>query len=167
MDPQAIFDNFRRTVTEHYFDTNGRVGRAQFWYFILANIIASAAAAIVGAALSLPLAQIYNLAVLLPVAAIGARRLHDIGRDGKLVWIFIISGFIFQIILLLAVASFFVFGFLSFLLFGPELILIKLAFIVICVVLIYFWCQPGDPDPNAYGSPPPVFDPSRKASPSP
>jgi uncharacterized membrane protein YhaH (DUF805 family) len=141
------------------------VGRPQFWYFILANIIASLAAAIVGGALSLPLVEIYNLATLLPVAAIGVRRLHDIGRDGKLIWIFIITGFIFQLILLLTMASFFFLGFFSFLLFGPELILIKLAFLVICVVLIYYWCQPGDPASNAYGPPPPVFDPSPRAAP--
>jgi uncharacterized membrane protein YhaH (DUF805 family) len=30
------------------------------------------------------------------------------------------------------------------------------------VVLIYFWCQPGDPGDNAYGPPPPIFDPSVK-----
>ena len=40
MDLQAIFDNYRRTLAEHYFDMNGRVGRGQFWYFILASFVA-------------------------------------------------------------------------------------------------------------------------------
>ena len=39
MDLQAIFDNWRSTVTNHYFDMNGRVGRSQFWYFVAANIV--------------------------------------------------------------------------------------------------------------------------------
>jgi uncharacterized membrane protein YhaH (DUF805 family) len=32
----------------------------------------------------------------------------------------------------------------------------------VAVVLIYFWCQPGDPASNAYGPVPPVFDPAVK-----
>ena len=46
---------------------------------------------------------------------------------------------------------------------GPALALsglISLALLVVSVVLIYFWCQPGDPLPNAYGPPPPNFDPA-------
>ena len=46
MDPQAIFNNFRRNVTEHYFDLHGRVGRPEFWYFVLANFIFALIAAI-------------------------------------------------------------------------------------------------------------------------
>jgi uncharacterized membrane protein YhaH (DUF805 family) len=75
MDPKAIFDNFRRTVTEHYFDMNGRVGRSQFWYFVLANVVFAIAAAILQSVTFLPLAAVYNLAMLLPGAGMGARRL--------------------------------------------------------------------------------------------
>jgi uncharacterized membrane protein YhaH (DUF805 family) len=167
MDPQAIFENFRTTVTAHYFDMNGRVGRAQFWYFVLANFVFAIVAAILQSVTFLPLMAIYNLAMLLPAAGMGARRLQDIGRDGKLVWIFIIAGFISQLISVLVMMSVYSLGFLSFFLFGPVVILINLAFLVACIVLIYFWCQPGDPAPNAYGPPPPVFDPSQRASPSP
>ena len=61
-------------------------------------------------------------------------------------------------------------GFFGFLVFGPTLAiigLVNLAVLVVTLVLIYFWCQPGDPGSNAYGPPPPVFDPSRRVSPSP
>jgi uncharacterized membrane protein YhaH (DUF805 family) len=167
MDPQAIFDNYRRTVTEHYFDMNGRVGRAQFWYFVLANFVFAIVAAVLQSVTFLPLLALYNLAMLLPAAGMGARRLQDTGRDGKLVWIFIIAGFVSQFISMMAMMSVFALGFLSFFLFGPIVMLINLAFLVACIVLIYFWCQPGDPGPNSYGPPPPVFDPSRSVSPAP
>jgi uncharacterized membrane protein YhaH (DUF805 family) len=167
MDPQAIFDNYRRTVTQHYFDMTGRVGRSEFWYFVLANFVFAVIAAILQRVTFLPLLAIYNLAMILPAAGMGARRLQDIGRDGKLIWIFIIAGFISQGISALAMMSFMVLGFLSFLLFGPLVMLISFAFLIICLVLIYFWCQPGDPNANAYGPPPPVFDPSRRVSPAP
>jgi uncharacterized membrane protein YhaH (DUF805 family) len=162
MDPQAIFENFRRTVSEHYFDLHGRVGRSQFWYFVLANFVFAIIASILQNVTFVPLMAIYNLAMLFPMAGMGARRLQDIGRDGKLIWIFLIAGFISQIIAILTMMSWFWLGFLSFFLFGPMVVLINLALLVACVVLIYFWCQPGDPGDNAYGPPPPVFDPSVK-----
>jgi uncharacterized membrane protein YhaH (DUF805 family) len=162
MDPHVIFENYRRTITDHYFDMQGRVGRSQFWYFVLANFVGAILAAILQSVIFLPLLAIYDLAILLPTAGMGARRLQDTGRDGKLVWIFIIAGFVSQFCAMLAMVSFFSLGFLSFLLFGPLLILINLALAIACIVLIYFWCQPGDPGDNAYGPPPPVFDPAAK-----
>jgi uncharacterized membrane protein YhaH (DUF805 family) len=165
MDPQAIWGNFHRTVTEHYFDMTGRVGRSQFWYFVLANFVIAVVVAILQSVTFLPLLAIYNLAMLLPGAGMGARRLQDTGRDGKLVWIFIIAGFVSQLLSVLAMLSVYSLGFLSIILFGPLVMLINLAFLIACIVLIYFWCQPGDPGPNAYGPVPPVFDPSHRVVP--
>ncbi|MCX7280864.1 MAG: DUF805 domain-containing protein [Alphaproteobacteria bacterium] len=164
MDLKAIFDNFHRTVTEHYFDMNGRVGRSQFWYFVLANIVIAIGLTFVQIAVFLPLVALYNLAMLLPSAGMGARRLQDTGRDGKILWAFIIVAFISQ-----AVAAIMLLGAMStgLLFLGPALALswlISLAMLVVSVVLIYFWCQPGDPLPNAYGPPPPMFDPSQRAA---
>jgi len=116
----------------------------------------------------LPLMAIYNLAMLFPTAGMGARRLQDIWRDGKLIWIFIFAGFISQFVAMtMMMTSWLPFGFLSFFLFGPMLILINFALLAACIVLIYFWCQPGDAGDNAFGPPPPVFDPSARVSPSP
>ena len=163
MDLQAIFENYRRTVTEHYFDMQGRVGRAQFWYFVLAFFAGAVVAAILQSVVFfLPLLAIYDLALLLPIAGMGARRLQDTGRDGKLVWIFIIAGFVSLFIWMLTAISFLTLGFLSFLLFGPLLMLLHLALAIATIALIYFWCQPGDAGSNAYGPPPPVFDPATK-----
>ena len=167
MDPHAIFENWRRTVAEHYFDLHGRVGRPQFWYFVLANVVMAVVAAILQSVTFLPLVAIFNLAMLLPSAGMGARRLQDIGRDGKLIWVFIIAGFITQFISMVTLMSAMMLGFLSFVLFGPVLILINFAFLAACILLIYFWVQPGDPLPNAYGPVPPVFDASQRVSPAP
>ena len=46
----------------------------------------------------LPLGELYNLAVLLPAAGIGARRLQDTGRNGKLVWALFMLAAISQIL---------------------------------------------------------------------
>ena len=167
MDPHAIFENYRRAVTQHYFDMAGRVGRPEFWYFVLANFVIAIVAAILQNVTFLPLLAIYNLAMILPTAGMGARRLQDTGRDGRLVWIFIIAGFVSQALSAMAMMSFLAMGFLSVLFFGPIIGLINLAFLIACIVLIYFWCQPGDPNSNAYGPPPSVFDPSTRVSPAP
>jgi len=167
MDPQAIFDNYRRVVTQHYFDMSGRVGRSEFWYFMLANFVCYIVAAILQRVTFLPLAELYGLAMLLPVAGLGARRLQDTGKDGKLIWIFVIAGFIYWVLALMTMLSFFALGFLSFLFFGPLMGLITLVFLLVFLAMIYFWCQPGDPNANAYGPPPSVFDASRRVSPAP
>ncbi len=161
MDLQVIFENYKRIITQHYFDMNGRVGRPEFWYFVLANIVIAIAAAIIGAIVHLPLGPLYNLAVLLPATSLGARRLQDIGRNGQLVWVLFFLAALTQILALVTIISFFTVGFFA-LTILPVLWLIKLATLVIAIVLIYLWCQPGNPDDNAYGPPPPVFDPARR-----
>src|SRR3978361_526971 len=90
MDLHAIIENFRNAVTQHYSDMNGRVGRERFWYFVLACIAVQIVAMILQSATFLPIAALTSLAVLLPSAGMGARRLQDIGRNGNLVWIFLI-----------------------------------------------------------------------------
>jgi uncharacterized membrane protein YhaH (DUF805 family) len=162
MDLQAIFENFRRTITDHYFDMSGRAGRAQFWYYILAYIVIAIGVAIVQGIIFAPLLALFNLALLLPSASLGARRLQDIGRDGKLIWIFIALSVVSQLVSLLTMMSMFAIGWLSFVLFGPLAVVLNVTLFVVFVVLIYWWCQPGDSGSNAYGPPPPTFDPSVK-----
>lgn len=166
MDPQAVFDNWRRIISQHYFDMDGRVGRAEFWYFVLANLIGSLLAHLVGGILHIPLGPLYNLAVLLPAMSLGARRLQDVGRNGQLVWVLLVLFAITQIIALLTAIAFFLTGFFGFLM-VPGLSVVGLVTFAFAVVLLWFWAQPGDPGPNPYGPVPPVFDPSRPVSPPP
>ena len=162
MDFQAIFDNYQRILVGHYFDMRGRVGRSQYWYFVLANFIASILAGILGGILRLPLGELYNLAVLLPLTGLTARRLQDTGRNGQLVWLAFLLFALTQIVGVLTAMTF-AFGGLLGLLFVPGLSIVTLASLVVAIVLIWFCCQPGDPGDNAYGPVPPVFDPSVKA----
>ena len=45
--PERDRREFPDTVTQHYFDMNGRMGRERFWYFILAVVVVQIAAIIV------------------------------------------------------------------------------------------------------------------------
>jgi uncharacterized membrane protein YhaH (DUF805 family) len=162
MDWKAIFENFRRAVADHYFDLSGRVGRPEFWYFVLVNVAISLVLSII----LHPVGALYNLAMILPGAGMGARRLQDTGRDGRLVWLLLIMIVIWSVAVLMTALAFAVTGPFG-LLFLPGLGLLGIASFAVTLVLLWFWCQPGDPNANAYGPPPPVFDPSVRVSPTP
>jgi len=38
-DPQDVIRVFQDTITNHYFDMNGRVRRRDFWYFVLGCVV--------------------------------------------------------------------------------------------------------------------------------
>ena len=144
--------NFRNTITQHYFDTSGRVGRERFWYFILACVVVQVVASLLQSVIFLPVAALVSLALLLPTAGMGARRLQDIGRNGNLVWIALIPLAISLLFRIFIFGPFGILGAVAYMLtIGPLLGVIGL---IAAVVLIYFWCQPGDAAPNAYGAPP-------------
>lgn len=66
-----------------YAEFNGRAGRAEFWWFFLFMVLASGALLYLSEALS----SFFLVAVLLPLLAVGARRLRDAGQS--VWWLFI------------------------------------------------------------------------------
>ncbi len=91
-----VFGYYIKAI-KNYINFEGRANRSEFWYFILFDIIISA----ILASLSQSLANIYSLLVLIPTLAVGARRLHDIGKSGwmQLVGLIPLIGWIWLIIL--------------------------------------------------------------------
>lgn len=81
-----------------YADFNGRATRPEYWWFILFTILAGAACSVA----SQSLAALFQLAVLLPSLAAGARRLHDTNRSGwlQLLWLVPVVGWIIVIVFL-------------------------------------------------------------------
>jgi len=71
-------------VLQNYTVFEGRARRKEYWMFVLVNLIISIAIGIVEAIISSGdiLSGLYGLAVLIPSLAVGARRLHDIGKSG-------------------------------------------------------------------------------------
>jgi len=91
-------------VLKKYFVFSGRAQRAEYWYFILFNIIASIIIVIIDSIVGTfnpetgvgILSVIYALAILIPSIAVAVRRLHDTGRTGwwLLIWLIPLVGFI-------------------------------------------------------------------------
>ena len=67
-----------RACFAKYADFNGRATRSEYWWFFLAVLLGSAAAL----SIAYRLYVLFSLVTLLPMIAVGARRLHDTNRSG-------------------------------------------------------------------------------------
>lgn len=82
--------NFTQAIAScmgKYVTFNGRASRGEFWWFYLFALLLGWAASIVGEVTlgwggGNVLQTMVNLALLLPILAVGCRRLHDTGRSG-------------------------------------------------------------------------------------
>lgn len=75
--------NWYLAVLKKYAVFSGRARRTEFWMFVLINFIVAFALGVVDVMVGTAvLGGIYALATIIPALAVGARRLHDIGRTG-------------------------------------------------------------------------------------
>lgn len=88
---------FLDPIQKHYADFEGRVGRQEFWMFMLFCFGINVVLEIIPSDL---LNFVVSLALFIPSIAIGSRRLHDIGKSGwwQLLWIIPIIGWIIIIV---------------------------------------------------------------------
>ena len=91
------FQDSIRVCFKKYADFEGTATRSEFWWFILFVILVSAALQL----FSQDLSGVWGIAILLPQLAVGARRLHDIGKSGwwQLFWLVPVAGLIVLIVL--------------------------------------------------------------------
>jgi len=90
--------NWYLKVLKEYDDFNGRARRKEYWMFILFNIIFAVVALILDFILVIgiegigysPLYGLYALAMLIPGLAVSIRRLHDVGKSGWMILIYLI-----------------------------------------------------------------------------
>ena len=78
-----MFSQFYLGAIKKYAEFSGTATRQEFWMFVLFNLLVSIGVSIISGILRIPvMADLYTLAMLIPGFAIGARRLHDIGKSG-------------------------------------------------------------------------------------
>jgi uncharacterized membrane protein YhaH (DUF805 family) len=125
-------------VWRKYAEFDGRSRRTELWMFTLINILVLIALAVLGGVglainqdyggvLFIPLA-VYYLASIIPNLAVSVRRLHDTGKSGWLLLLFIVLGIIPVV------------GFIS------------------GIVQLVFMCTDSDPGVNEYGPSPKYSD---------
>lgn len=167
IDFNKLWQNFLDTVTNHYFDTTGRVGRPQYWYFILVCfgvfLVAGILDGIVHTGL---LAALIGLALLLPMAGLSIRRIHDTAQYGQyawVVWVWVAIAAIYEIFTLLIALSG-IFGAAFFLLFFFSIGgLLALANLAAVIAIIFFCAQPSASGPNQFGPEPAAWNPGPPA----
>jgi uncharacterized membrane protein YhaH (DUF805 family) len=76
------------TCLRKYADFNGRAGKAEFWWFVLAYFAVYVVVAIVAGIIHVPALTIVMLGLVLPYLAVAVRRLHDTNRSG---WMYLIG----------------------------------------------------------------------------
>lgn len=79
-----LIEAFKRVVFQSYAKFDGRSGRAEFWWFFLANLIVAVVLSALGrvSTVFIIVYAIYGLALIIPGLAVSIRRLHDINRSG-------------------------------------------------------------------------------------
>jgi len=102
--------NYYLSVLKKYAEFSGRSQRAEYWYFVLFNIIIAFVLGFIDGIIGTfdpvsgygLISGLYTLAVLIPGIAVGVRRLHDVGKSGWMLLIGLIPliGFIWLIILM-------------------------------------------------------------------
>lgn len=149
MDPNAVVEVFRRNITEHYLDFQGRVRRQEFWYYVLAYVVVYLVLAVVQSVLGTHLLTgLLGLALFLPSLGIAVRRLHDTDRSGWWVLLAAIPAALLTMLTSFAlIAGAYAMVFLT----ATLLPILSLA---AAALLIYWYAQPGTPGQNQYGPDP-------------
>ena len=140
---------------QKYADFTGRAPRAEYWWFVLAWVVAFVVVSIIESMVGLkgmimgvygPLTLLMALAVLVPSLAVAVRRLHDTNRSGW--WLLLMVPYVIATFMMMrSMASGGAAGLGS----AGILSLIGLA---CCIVLLVFYCLPGTPGDNNYGPDP-------------
>jgi len=85
-----------------YATFTGRASRSEFWWVELVNFVITVVLDVLarGAGFFAVIGYLYGLAIIVPSLALGARRLHDIGKSGwwQLIAIIPIVGWIILIV---------------------------------------------------------------------
>lgn len=76
-----------RCLRDKYADFGGRASRPEFWWFALASVLVGLVLNILHLGI---IAMLVNLALIVPSFAVGARRLHDIGKSGWFQLVFLV-----------------------------------------------------------------------------
>ena len=78
--------NYYIKALKDYAKFTGRSRRKEYWLFFLFNMLISYALIFLGIFMEMPalgiVSTVYSLATLIPSLAVGARRMHDVGKSG-------------------------------------------------------------------------------------
>ncbi len=138
-----------------YATFSGRAARSEYWWFVLFIILGVAAAGIVDGVIFAglqvgPIGGIFQLVTLLPLLAVGWRRMQDTGRPGWMIFLPMIVSVAFIFLSVMGFAS------------GPapnygsgagesRFVVLGLLQLIASALILWWLTRPSDPGPNTYG----------------
>ena len=168
------FTDSVKTCLSNYVTFSGRARRPEYWWFVLFGVIASSVLGTIDRAIfgvdpvtqtsNGFLAPLFSLAIMLPMLAVGWRRMHDTGRPGWYLVLPMAVSFATLFFLMVGVMGFAglesagtdpdaLMG--SAALLGISGMIAGVAIQVILAILLLWWLtRPSDPGDNAFGPPP-------------
>lgn len=147
-------------------DINGRSRRSEFWWAMLAFVLIYYFLDSFIKAIDVPVVLPFvTIPLLLAIAPIMIRRMHDTGREPLLVYIFLGAVVVDQILLIIANLS------KSFSTIKTMMDISKfltIAILILLIVLIWFWCEDSQKGGNRFGKSPkypnaPDIEPMKQA----
>ena len=154
---------YKKVVFENYANFSGRARRSEYWYFALMNFIIAIITAIIDKSLGLKFGinSIYGLAVFIPGLAVAVRRLHDIGKSGKLLLLFYIIIIVLAIVMVVSGISVFMSAMNPSSMSPPDISALGIGFFVplllilaMCIWMLVLFFTNGDSGANKYGPDP-------------
>lgn len=141
----------------NFFNINGRLSRAGYWWAFLAYIIISMVVSAISNLANMDIIpSILALAYIIPFYCAAVRRYHDVGKSGWMYFgICVASGILSIIAFMITVAAFAATMFGGF---SPMFLIAFLFWIVSLAVQIfnyYILTRPSDKEANQYGNPVP------------
>ncbi|MFC8198900.1 DUF805 domain-containing protein [Streptomyces sp. NPDC060006] len=82
MSRMSFADAARSCLTANYATFSGRARRAEYWWFSVLYVIATAVLVGISWVLDAPLLSVLLLPFIVPMLSVSVRRLHDTGKSG-------------------------------------------------------------------------------------
>ena len=142
-----------KSVFSKYATFSGRARRSEFWYFYLFYILV--AFGLTFLSIRIPVAKylyiLFGLGVFLPYTAVTVRRLHDIGKSGWILLIFMV------VIFLISMLMFLLIDIIAPTIEGSSMtVFIVYSIFVLIVLALAIWlivwlCRDSQPGENKWG----------------
>ena len=142
-----------KSVFSKYATFSGRARRSEFWYFYLFYILVASGLSFLS--LMIPIAKylyiLFGLGVFLPYTAVTVRRLHDIGKSGWFLLIFMV------VIFLISMLMFLIIDIIAPTVEGSSMtVFIVYSIFVLIVLALAIWlivwlCRDSQPGENKWG----------------
>ena len=142
-----------KSVFSKYAVFSGRARRSEFWYFYLFYILVAFGLSFLS--IRIPVAKylyiLFGLGVFLPYTAVTVRRLHDIGKSGWILLIFMV------VIFLISMLMFLLIDIIAPTIEGSSMtVFIVYSIFVLIVLALAIWlivwlCRDSQPGENKWG----------------